>query len=531
MKEHLTKSSPTLLPLLVIYLGVIIFTAWVSDDAFITFRSIENFVHGYGPVYNIGERVQTFTHPLWMFLQSLVHALTGWFQPPFQLNQLFFWNIVISLGLSLAAVALYAFKVARPANMAILGLLALSLSKAFVDYSTSGLENPLSHFLAVCFFGYFLPGKGEDRKVAMGLSTLAALATLNRMDTLPLYLPALGLVIWQSPSKLRTIFSMVTGFLPFVLWELFSLFYYGTPFPNTASAKLDTGIEAFTLLKQGVYYFLNSLRLDTITLVVIALAVALAVISRDRQRIAIALGIGLYLAYILSIGGDFMSGRYLSLPLFVAVILLSTFQIKTTRLYGAALAAVLLVGLLPFLTTIERRPSYGRDRENNLVFMDRHKIADERLVYRDRTGLRVALQGDSPKVVYSPDEWEYIPGYPREVHLVGAMGLNGYRDGPNVHVIDVNGLADPLIARMPLEDTRDFRIGHFHHIIPAGYEETLASGTNQIRDADIAAFYEKLSYVVKGPLWDGDRLAEIWNLNSGKYDALIENVGPAQAAQ
>jgi arabinofuranosyltransferase len=531
MKARLITSNTILLPLLTVYLGLILFTAWVSDDAFITFRSIENFMHGYGPVYNVGERVQTFTHPLWMFMQSIAYTLTGWFQPPFGLNQLFFWNIAISLGLSLAAVAHFAFKVARPANMAVLGLLVLSLSKAFVDYSTSGLENPLSHFLAVLFFGYSLLGKKDDRRYAIGLSFLVALATLNRMDTLLIYLPALGLVVWQSANKLRTILAMLAGFLPLIVWELFSLFYYGTPFPNTASAKLDTGIETFTLLKQGAYYFLNSLRLDTVTLLVIALAVVLAVLSKNLQRIAIALGITLYLCYILSIGGDFMSGRYFSLPLLVAVLLLSTFEIKSARLYGVSLTAILVIGLLPFLTTVERRPTYGRDRENNLVFIDRHKIADERLVYRERTGLLVAVRGNSPKVVYFQGEWEYARGYPREVHVTGAMGLNGYRDGPNIHVIDVNGLADPLIARMPLEDTRDFRIGHFHHIIPEGYEETLASGMNQIQDADIALYYDKLSYIVKGPLWDWGRVSEIWKLNTGKYDYLIENISVEQATQ
>jgi arabinofuranosyltransferase len=75
---------------------------------------------------------------------------------------------------------------------------------------------------------------------------------------------------------------------------------------------------------------------------------------------------------------------------------------------------------------------------------------------------------------------------------------------------------------MPLEDTRDFRIGHFHHIIPAGYEETLASGTNLIEDPDIASFYDKLSIVVKGPLWNWNRMVEIWKLNTGNHDHLIK---------
>ena len=44
-----------------------LFSAWVADDAYITFRTIENFHQGYGLRWNIIERVQTYTHPLWMF--------------------------------------------------------------------------------------------------------------------------------------------------------------------------------------------------------------------------------------------------------------------------------------------------------------------------------------------------------------------------------------------------------------------------------------------------------------------------------
>ena len=531
MREKILRSRALVLPILAIYLGLIIYTAWVSDDGFITFRSIENWVHGYGLVFNVGERVQTFTHPLWLILQSLLYFLTRPFDSPFGLNKLFYGNLVLCLSLSLLTTAIYSFKIARSTQMAIAGVFTLTLSKAYIDYSTSGLENPLSHFLALCFFGLFLFREKDGPRYATVLAFLAGLAALNRLDTILIFFPALVYVFWKSPGRFKTVSSFLIGFLPLAFWELFSLFYYGTPFPNTASAKLDTGIQTIILLKQGVYYFLNSLRMDTITLVIIACSIVFSIFSRNLRRISTAVGIGLYLCYILYIGGDFMSGRYFSLPLIVAVILLSTFEPKSLLVSGGTLVTVLIIGLLPLFTTIERRPTYGKNRENNLVFFDAHKIADERLVYAERTGLRAAVQGNSPKVVYSQEEWEYTPGYPREVHLVGAMGINGYRDGPNIHVIDVNGLADPLISRMPLEDTEGFRIGHFHHIIPDGYEETLASGTNQIQDADIASYYDKLSFVVRGPLWDWWRILEIWNLNTGKYDHLIENVDINQVPQ
>lgn len=50
--------------------------AWLGDDAYITFRVAWNFVHGYGPVFNPGERVQAYTHPLWMLVMSAAHAVT-----------------------------------------------------------------------------------------------------------------------------------------------------------------------------------------------------------------------------------------------------------------------------------------------------------------------------------------------------------------------------------------------------------------------------------------------------------------------
>ncbi|MBK7217390.1 MAG: hypothetical protein IPH95_10125 [Candidatus Promineofilum sp.] len=33
--------------------------AWMGDDAFITLRTVDNFVAGRGLVYNVGERVQS----------------------------------------------------------------------------------------------------------------------------------------------------------------------------------------------------------------------------------------------------------------------------------------------------------------------------------------------------------------------------------------------------------------------------------------------------------------------------------------
>ena len=48
----------------------------MGDDAHITFRTVWNFVHGYGLTYNPDERVQAYTHPLWMLAITAAHFVT-----------------------------------------------------------------------------------------------------------------------------------------------------------------------------------------------------------------------------------------------------------------------------------------------------------------------------------------------------------------------------------------------------------------------------------------------------------------------
>lgn len=57
-----------LLLLFFIYSILFYHSSWLSDDSFITFRVVDNFLNGYGLRWNPLERVQVYTHPLWLFL-------------------------------------------------------------------------------------------------------------------------------------------------------------------------------------------------------------------------------------------------------------------------------------------------------------------------------------------------------------------------------------------------------------------------------------------------------------------------------
>jgi len=174
--------------------------AWIGDDAYITFRTVDNFINGLGLTWNAGERVQAYTHPLWMILMSMCYFVT---------REVFFTCVIVSIVISTTAVLVLAFRVARTPFVGALVVLTLILSKAFIDYSTSGLENPLTHLLLVVFFMLFLSRDGSTKNTGL-LAFVAGLAILNRPDNFLLVAPALVYWFWLNRS-LRSVAAILIG--------------------------------------------------------------------------------------------------------------------------------------------------------------------------------------------------------------------------------------------------------------------------------------------------------------------------------
>jgi arabinofuranosyltransferase len=337
---------------------------------------------------------------------------------------------------------------------------------------------------------------------------------LNRMDTLLLYLPALAWALREIPRK-QAARLLAIGFSPFLAWELFSLFYYGFLFPNTAYAKLATGVPRTDLIEQGFYYFLNSLSVDPVTLVAIAAAALLAWKGRQLGELALVAGVGLYLAYTLWIGGDFMGGRFFSAPLVVGALILSRW--KTDLAGMSSLLPFLIVGVVGLSTPFAPLLSDSHYARHRQVAADNARITDERAFYYEGTGLL-----RSSREFEMPNQKAAIEGrQAREqgaaVVVRGGVGMFGYHAGPSVHIIEPWAVCDPLLARLPVPAGAFWRIGHFRREIPDGYEQTQRSGTNKIADPQIAQLYDALEIVTRDPLFSGRRFTEIWKLNTGAY--------------
>ena len=130
-------------------------------------------------------------------------------------------------------------------------------------------------------------------------------------------------------------------------------------------------------------------------------------------------------------------------------------------------------------------------------------ITDERAKYYHNTGLLRALQQSNPL----PDhDWALEGRADRAtapaVVEKGSVGFYGYFAGPEVYVVDLLGLGNPLLARLQPADP-DWRIGHFGRLMPEGYRETLETGENRIADPHLAVLRQAPALIIRGDLFDG----------------------------
>jgi arabinofuranosyltransferase len=391
----------------------------------------------------------------------------------------------------------------------------MTLSKAYIDYSTSGLENPLTHILAAVFFLLFLTRKTDIKTITL-LSFFACLSMFNRLDTVLIYAPALLYILYQHRS-LKTLVFMFIGFIPLFLWELFALFYYGFLFPNTAYAKLNTGIDFMTLVGQGLYYLYSSILIDPLTMVIIFTGIIIPFIRKQKRLIIISISMLFYLIYIIKIGGCFMSGRFFALPFLLGVIVLSQYISEIRRpIWWIPGLAVLLLGLIPGRSPVYTTAEYGKETPAPRLIMG---IVDEKAWYFESS----SFLRDTPDLTM-PTHSDVSMALTENKPLVtrGTIGFYGFFSDPEKHILDYYGLADPLMARLPYYYDVGWRIGHFPREIPEGYEATVLSGINLISDNNLSEYYNRLELIVRGDLLDGNRLLTIIKMNLGAYDYLKE---------
>jgi len=494
---------------LALFAIVLVRNAWLSDDALITLRCIENWLSGNGLRFNVVERVQAYTHPLWLALLTPFYALS---------REAFYTAILLSIALSLAALAVVVASV-RDGRRAMASLLCLASSKAFVDYTSSGLENALLYLLIALFAMWYLdePAHPIGRGRFRALAAVAAAIALTRLDAMLLVVPACVELVVRTVREHRDarhwLVDGLVGAAPLVAWLAFALVYYGTPLPNTAYSKLDTGIPLEARVLQGLTYLRSSLVYDPITLVLLVAGVVAAAIGPRRRLVPLALGGVFYVAYTISIGGDFMAGRFLSAPLLLAVLVLSASRVPWPVYVGLG-AIALGISLTSPLAPVRS----GSDYMNHDPALVRRLggVADERGFYYPVRGL-LAANREAPLYAGS----QCVDDEPRvEVRRdCGGLGIAGFKACADTHLVDPCALTDPLLSRMAVSSRRRWRVGHYRRPIPPGYVASLESDRNEISDPRWRALYDDVVLVTREPLFASGRWRAVVRLNFHDYAA------------
>ena len=483
-------------------------TAWLSDDAFITYRCVDNVVQGYGLTYNPGQRVQAFTHPLWAFLHI----------PFFYLGlSVYHIGIWLSMFVSLATISFCLIKFLKDNSSKAFFVLALISSAAFMDYSTSGLENPLTHLLLalICYFFLF---KKDYRHQLVIISALCGLVLLNRMDAILLVAP-IWFKTWYDRRSIKSVLIVFLGLVPFMAWELFSIIYYGFPFPMTAYAKLNTSIPRADLIIQGLNYLKYSLKFDPISILMIFCLFPAAIMNKKKDYWLLILGILSYLLYIVLIGGDFMGGRFIAAPFFMALLIIGTILPAKPAQYLSPFVFVL--GLMGASPPIFSNALFGKDHDQANVF-ENNGITDERLYYFQGTGWIASKGTEMPDHSFR-DTGEKLRQSTGRYFITGNSGMNGYYAGPNIHILDRFALTDPFLAQLPNIYRPDWRPGHNERTFPRGYLSSLMGRDNFWVDLNLKTLNEAIQFITSGPIWDQERLRMIWSYNLlGKFSDLVD---------
>lgn len=465
--------------------------AWVTEDAYITFRAVENLFAGQGLVYNPGERTEVYTHPLWMLCLVLLKS----FGLPLHSGAILL-GLVFS-GAALAILGAQSFST-RPVAFPF-AVVALASISGFRDFATAGMEYSLLYLLLVLLFAQLEKGPILERPFAIG--ALLALLYLAR--------PEMGLVLAYyslfaaregvdvSEGRLRLQFRAMAAFGAAIVliaggYHLFRAAYFHDIFPNTYYAK--AGLAAY--YKQGLLYLAHTLTYGPAILIALAVLAGAFLFHRARvlypPRLQAAnlreLGATLLAGfYIVRVGGDFMAFRFF-LPEIVMLALLADrlFRARPDALASLArgladrfflarlyerlhardalapawlgLAGFVLLSLLPTPRTSgaiadERRYFFEESGATpiSLFFGQKHRWGEAGADYKR---LAACLEVDELWITNSQAQARCLRG--------AGLGFFGVASRPDIRILDEQALPNRDVALMPV--LVRWRPGHEHYV-------------------------------------------------------------------
>lgn len=340
---------------------------FVADDALITYRYSDRFLHGHGLTWNDGEFVEGYSTLLWVLLV----AAGGLIQPNLLLVG---WTIGLLANVATPMAVVWTFRgQSRTSLLPVVGgLLTLSLSACFAIWGVGGLETALftalvAWALATC---YQTPLAGP---YWICPALLLGLLAITRPDGIlfGISIPfALFLRDGWSRPAIRRALKLSSVPVAFLVAQIgFRLMYYGGLVPNTAYVKI-----AFTInrvLGGGVYVVWGAL-INCVPVTFVVIAILLLYRARQWQAIREALVYlvpgGVWLSYLTVVGGDIWPETRHWLPALACLafaltsLLLNTLPSNLSRRTACFLVVAPLLHFALAIATVNISPSIAGGR-------------------------------------------------------------------------------------------------------------------------------------------------------------------------
>ena len=462
---------------------------WLHEDGLINLRVVENLFAGRGLGYNAGERVEAFTSPAQIALVALGRVLT-FGQVPLAQEVLIVGVLASVTGLLLVVRgSMHLWGADEPGRTAIpLGVLVFAAVPLTWDFATSGHEGSVGFlWIGMCWFG--LARRQRDRSLDLAQPVDRPRWLLMAIGSGALVRPEFSLftvsfVVWwfwcnrgASGSRIRAAAWM---FGPVVAYQIFRMGYYGLLVPNTALAKLGGPLGT----SAGLYYVGAFVSPFELWLPLLLLACALGFLVADASRGQAVLVAALMVpavanvAYLISIGGDYVNGRLLVVPFLalvapVAVVPRSFLRWPNGRVALPRVAGIAIVALWAIVCAAVLRPPWQITSKTFLdPRYDAREVAIRKWVGHPPRSIsdygnsflagpyRALIKQYGPAggdvlVVDDPflGQAVLLPRGSGPVIASTTIGALGVVSGTDVRIVDRLALADPVASHLPVSGT------------------------------------------------------------------------------
>lgn len=509
--------------------AVAVFFGWwlflfLTDDAYIAFRYAANSLHGWGLTWNPPpfEPVEGYTSFLWVVLLREVWRVTG-IVPPEAANvlSLLFGYATLFVGARLLLRMDFPEPFARHRNLWLgLALAGTLTNRTFLTWLSSGLETSMfNFFLTWWIYVVSAPPVGRGSRWVLWVSTSGALAALTRPDGLLAVAGSVVVLTWVFARERPLTIRRAMQTLPLLLVPIHLLWRYATYgawVPNTYFAKNpgfwpESGVRylASFLVENGGWLWLGFAGVWSAYEIRRRRRLGTPPTGSEWVRPAVPVVVLSVHAgyYALVIGGDHFEYRVLShlvLPSFLTAPWLVSRWARDARTAAAWLLLLLVVSWpIPWSHWVHSRhldtraetwkmtvpvaPHWPAALRPLVTPWDRwqawlidHQVGSRHQEHKvfHRTQLRTWPAREEGRRL----RWEPL----RPVLPERTVGVPGWVF-PEVAILDVLGLNDPVIARGPpvADDPAHRNMAHDRRP-PEGYVECFEPNVRIAEDGGIA---------------------------------------------